>query len=247
MDLTSPRDTVTDARAASSPSWFAEAFRLYPGFYRAKLGPRLAQPPLTPGAAGAIVVPGWFASIKVYGLLMERVRALGVPIVALDCGLNVAGPLAWRIDALRAAVEAHTATGGRVVLVGHSMGTLVSARYLLDRPRGVSGFVSICGVFGGLRSWTRLGWPLFPCVREMWRETGSCLPASMRSLLKDPPVPTTIFQADRDEFVCDQSGVAEVIRFPTAVTHNGPVRDSEAVDAIAARVVEYASRATVIP
>jgi pimeloyl-ACP methyl ester carboxylesterase len=241
MGPTSPRDTVTDARAARSSSWLAEAFRLYPGFYRAKLGPRLAQPPLTPGAAGAIVVPGWFASIKVYGLLMERVRARGVPIVALDCGLNVAGPLAWRIEALRAA------SGGRVVLVGHSMGTLVSARYLLDRPRGVSGFVSICGVFGGLRSWTRLGWPLFPCVREMWRETGSCLPAAMRSLLKDPPVPTTIFQADRDEFVCDQSGFADVIRFPTSVTHNGPVRDAQAVDAIAARVAEYASRGTLIP
>jgi pimeloyl-ACP methyl ester carboxylesterase len=186
-------------------------------------------------------VPGWFSPSKVYARLLEEIRARGIPAIALDFGLNVAGRLAPRVGRLRAAIDAHAATGGRVVLVGHSMGTLVSALCLLDPPAAVLGFVSICGPFGGLRRWTALGWPLFPVVREMWGCCGSETPAALRKLLRDPPVPTTIFQSDRDEFVCDQSGLADVVRFATSVTHNGPVRDGGALAAIASRVAEYAA------
>jgi pimeloyl-ACP methyl ester carboxylesterase len=183
-----------------------------------------------------------FSRLAAYDLLLDRIRGKGVPASGLEFGSNSWGTIAQRVDKLRAAVDAHASTGGRVILVAHSMGTLVCARFLLERHPAVSGFVSVCGVFGGLRRWTMLGWPIYEVVREMRRETGSCIRPELRALLREPSVPTTIFQADRDEFVKDQSGLAEAVRFQTSVTHNGPVRESRAVEVIAARVAEYTFR-----
>jgi pimeloyl-ACP methyl ester carboxylesterase len=181
-----------------------------------------------------------FSGLHVYGRLMERIRDEGVPVSGAHFGANMWGTIDDRLRRLRAAVEAHAATGGRVVLVAHSMGAFVCARYLLERPAGVAGFVSVCGVLGGLRRWTLLGWPLFPVVREMHRATGRRLPAGLRELVKAAPVPITLFQADEDEFVQDQSGLGDVVRFGTCVTHNGPVLEDEALRLIAARVASYA-------
>jgi pimeloyl-ACP methyl ester carboxylesterase len=183
-----------------------------------------------------------FAHIRVLGPLMEAIRARGVPATGLDLGANVRGTIDQRVSRLREAVAAHAETGGRVVLVAHSMGAFVCARYLVERPPGVSGFISLCGVFGGIRPWTLLGWPIFDVVREMRRETGGRLTPELRRVIEEPSVPTTLFQADKDEFVRDQSAFRNVRSFRTAVTHNGPVIESGAVAAIADQVAEFLAR-----
>jgi pimeloyl-ACP methyl ester carboxylesterase len=214
--------------------------RHYPGFYLSKLGGRLPDP-LPAGSSGALMLPGMFSRVHIYGRVLDAIRAKGVPASGLHFGANMWGTIGDRVERLRAAVAAHAATGGRVVLVAHSMGTLVCARYLLERPSGVAGFVSVSGVFGGLKPWTLLGWPIFTVVREMKNETGARLSPALQQLLRERPVPITIFQADQDEFVKDQSGVTEVVRFDTCVSHNGPVLEDGALDAIACRVAEYAA------
>jgi pimeloyl-ACP methyl ester carboxylesterase len=220
---------------------------VYPGYYLSRLGRRRAPDPLPEGQIGALLVPGMFAVLRIYGRLMHRIRARGVPVSGLDFGSNMWGSLDDRVAALRAAVDAHAKSGGRVVLVAHSMGTLVCARFLLEKSPAVVGFVSICGVFGGLKRWTLLGWPLFRVVREMMNETGSRLPAGIREMLRNPAVPTTVFQGDMDEFVRDQSEIADVVRFRTSVTHNGPIRKHRALDTISERVAEYAALVPSVP
>jgi pimeloyl-ACP methyl ester carboxylesterase len=229
---------------ARTPGWLGEVMRVYPSYYAARLlGRRPPAPlPLPSGVAGALVVPGMFAPIRIYRALCDRLAALGVAASGLDFGLNAAGSIASRVARVRAAVDAHAATGGRVVLVAHSMGALVCARYLLEYPKGVTGFVSVCGVLGGIRRWTLAGWPFFPVVREMRRETGARLLPAIRALLAAPPVPMTLFQADRDEFVLPQPAGAAVVRLVASVTHNGPLLVPGALDEIAARVAAYATR-----
>jgi alpha-beta hydrolase superfamily lysophospholipase len=131
-----------------------------------------------------------FAPIRIYRALCDRLAALGVAASGLDFGLNAAGSIASRVARVRAAVDAHAATGGRVVLVAHSMGALVA----------------------------------------------------IRALLAAPPVPMTLFQADRDEFVLPQPAGAAVVRLVASVTHNGPLLVPGALDEIAARVAAYATR-----
>ena len=217
--------------------------RYYPAYYLNKFRGRPAPDPLPPGSTGMLVVAGLFASVHIYGRVMDAVRSRGTPASGLDFGWNTWGTIGARVASLRTAVEAHAATGGRVVLVAHSMGALVCARYLLERPAGVAGFVSVCGVLGGIRNWTLLGWPLFPVVREMKRATRPDLAPELRNLLCDPPVPMTFFQADKDEFVRDQSRVGTVVRFRTCVSHSGPVLEPGGVAAIAERVCAYACAA----
>jgi pimeloyl-ACP methyl ester carboxylesterase len=181
-----------------------------------------------------------FCRLGAYASLLEAIRARGVPASGLDFGSNTWGTIGDRVARLRAAVAAHAATGGRAVLVAHSMGAFVCARFLLERPAGVSGLVSVCGVFGGLRLWTMLGWPVFAVVREMRRETGARLPGPMRALLRADPYPVTVFQAAKDEFVHDQSGVCDAVGFRTCVTHIGPVVDEGALEEIARSVAAHA-------
>ena len=244
MDPTSPTPIGTDERRQS---WIGEVLTVYPGYYLSRLGRRRTPDPLPPGEIGALMIPGMFSGLRIYGRLMHRIRTRGIPVSGLDFGSNMWGSLDDRVEALRAAVDAHAKSGGRVVLVAHSMGTLVGARFLLEKHAAVAGFVSICGVFGGLKRWTLLGWPIFRVVREMRNETGSRLPPAIRDVLRNPAVPTTVFQGDMDEFVRDQSQVADVVRFRTSVTHNGPIRKHRALDAIAERVAEYATRSPTVP
>jgi hypothetical protein len=181
-----------------------------------------------------------FSHVQIYGRLIDRIAAEGVPASGVDFGANTWGTIDDRVRELGRVVESHAATGGRVVLVAHSMGALVCARYLLGKPGGVAGFVSVCGVLGGIRAWTLLGWPVFPVVREMRRECGDGLSPGVRDLLRRPFVPTTLFQAEKDEFVRPQPPDAEVVRLRTSVTHNGPVLEPGALAAIAAQVAAYA-------
>jgi hypothetical protein len=74
----------------------------------------------------------------------------------------------------------------------------------------------------------------------MARGTGAGLHDGVRDFLRSPTVPSTIFQADQDEFVRDQSPFAAVERFPSVVSHNGPIMHGPSIEAIASRVAELA-------
>jgi len=97
-----------------------------------------AQPDFLPadsGRRGVVFVHGFFCNRALWNPMMQRLRRLGVPFVAVDLE-PVFGSIDHYADIIDAAVRRiQAATGAAPVIVAHSMGGLAT-RAWLDKHRG---------------------------------------------------------------------------------------------------------------
>lgn len=219
----------------------AELLFAYPAWYLGGTRPKTASPPKDGARVVVVLVPGMFARPSQYGRLLDRLHARGLPTVALDFGWNVGGTIGERVVRLRAALDAERAAGRKIVIVAHSMGTLVAASALCGDSAGVLGFVAICAVFGGPRGvWVGLGARIFPVVAEMRRESPLQCGETFRDFLAAPPVPCRFLESAFDEKVRRYDDrVPSVVDLPSA-SHMGPFLLPKALDAVAEQVAELA-------
>lgn len=88
-------------------------------------------------ATGVIVYPGAGCNVRGYAPLLRRIAARGYLVVATPMPLNMAVLASNRADDVRAAFP----DVQRWVIIGHSMGGAMAARYAYQHPDDLAGLV----------------------------------------------------------------------------------------------------------
>ena len=155
----------------------------------------LARPPAG-DPHGVMVLPGFLGSDSYTRPLRRHLRRIGHEVVGWDQGTNL-GPVGLAIGELIGVVEQLAeSTGGRISLIGHSLGGIYARELARRFPERVRQVITLGTPFGkGRGQATRAG--------RLYRSINSNRAASPgeSGLAEAPPVPTTSVYSRTDGIV----------------------------------------------
>jgi pimeloyl-ACP methyl ester carboxylesterase len=179
--------------------------------------PMLARAPRGDGH-GVVVFPGLSASDGSTIPLRRYLDSLGYQTSGWEQGFNF-GPRAGVLEAARAQVtRAFSDNGGKVSLIGWSLGGVYARELAKELPHMVRGVITLGTPFAGSHRSTN-AWRIYELAsgRKVERETENYdLPAA-------PPVPTTSIYSRSDGIVAWQGSIQK------PATHNPQTENVEVV------------------